>query len=69
MHNNERIFKAGFYDNDGVWFTTWERHWGNRNLSSLANTYNYHPTYIRYYTDTGYGEMTIKEYKKSGLPD
>lgn len=69
--NNPRVFEAGFYDDNGVWFATWERDWPDKEYNyGCAETFSFRPTHIRY-TREGkvYGEMPISVYEIKGLPD
>lgn len=63
-----RIFATGFYDEDGVWFYTWERDREDAHYSyECANTHSTRTTHIRYSRPgQRYGEMYLIVYLAHG---
>ncbi len=63
---NPRVYAAGFYDNQGTWFYTWERNFPDKWYSyGLADTWDHSTKILRY--DEG-NEVSLEEYQEKGLP-
>ena len=56
-----RTIAVGFYDTDGVWFTTWDPRGWNHNVG-CANTWSFAPTHVRYHSGTGVKEVAYEDF-------
>ena len=66
--NEHRIFAAGFYDEDGTWFYTWERDRPEEIYDySLANGRGEEMVRFSRCLDV-HGEMSEAEFIQNGLP-
>lgn len=59
-----RVINVGFYDADGVYFTTWEARRGYTENLGCANTWSFAPTHVQYWC----GDR-VKEVRYEDFPD
>ena len=57
-----RVINVGFYDADGVYFTTWEARRGYTENLGCANTWSFAPTHVQYWCEGRVKEVPYEDF-------